>query len=447
MEGYKILAVFLLMAVLVSIASAPLLAAEKVVEIKWLMRSNPFENKWQREIVIPKFEALHPNIKVNLIVVPFDDVDPKLSTMVAAGDPPDVFSMWGASGFNDYYSRGLLLDLTDYIARDLNKDDFVPGIFDIYAVNGRYYHVPQVTNFGNMVVYNKDLFAEAGLADLPSNWDNEWWTWDEMINYAKKLTKNYGQGMRAQYGIAPQYEAHHIAYLFGGDPFLPEHYETGVAPRSNLDDPNVIAGLQAVADLIHVHKVAPTPADTRTLEALGNIFATGKIGMAFSLPTQAYGNLKSVPFKWGLAPKPRAKDNKTALYNGAWFIARDSKHPDEAWELVKYLVSEEAALDMSVATGFLVPHKGAVEEWLKLFPPVTGMDIASLRKAIIEYPQNSIENANHLFAGWPEIDTTLRQGLDALWLGKVTAEEAIRDVKPRVDAVIKRLYDAQQSRK
>jgi len=411
------------------------------VEIKWLMRSNPFENKWEKEVVIPKFEKLHPNIKVNLIVVPSNEVDPKLSTMVAAGDPPDVFSMWGESGFNEYYMKGLLLELTEFIKQDLKKEDFVDGMFDIYAVNGKYYSVPQVSNFGMMMVYNKDLFKEAGLPDLPTSWSDPSWTWDKMLEYAKKLTKNYGQGANAQYGVVPPTEAHQLAYLWGTDPFLPEHYKTGFAASSKLDDPGVIAALQATADLTYKEKVAPTPAETKTLQQMGDIFATGKIGMAFKLPTQAYGNLKNAPFKWGLAPLPRVKDNKTALFNGAWFIAQKSKHPKEAWELIKFLLTPESAKEMSDVTGFLVPLKSATEAWLDLFPGPTGMTKDQLREVITGYPKNSVENANHLFANYREMNTTLTQGLDPLWTGTQTAADTIKTVKPKVDAVLKRTFD------
>lgn len=416
------------------------------VEIKWLMRSNPFENKWEKEVVIPKFEQAHPNIKVNLIIVPSNEVDPKLSTMVAAGDPPDVFSMWGESGFNEYYNKGLLLDLTNYVKQDLKKDDFVDGMFDIYAVNGKYYSVPQVSNFGTMVVYNKDLFKAAGLPDLPTSWSDTSWTWDKMVEYAKKLTKNYGQGANAQYGVVPPTDVHLLSYLWGADPFLPDQYSTGFTASSKLDDPGVIAALQATADLTFKDKVAPTPAETKTLQQMGDIFATGNIGMAFKIPTQAYGNLKSVPFKWGLAPLPRMKDNKTTLFNGAWFIAQKSKHPKEAWELIKYLLTPESAKEMSDVTGFLVPLKSTTETWLDLFPGPTGMTKDQLRQVITGYPKNSVENANHLFANYREMNTTLTQGLDPLWTGTQSATDTIKSVKPKVDAVLKRTFDGKNKK-
>jgi multiple sugar transport system substrate-binding protein len=73
---------------------------------------------------------------------------------------------------------------------------------------------------------DKDLFKEAGLPDLPTRWDDKSWNWDKMLEYSQKLTNNYGQGVNAPYGVVPTYEAHQIAYMWGTDPCLPEHYKT-----------------------------------------------------------------------------------------------------------------------------------------------------------------------------------------------------------------------------
>jgi multiple sugar transport system substrate-binding protein len=425
------------------LSSSLAFGAEKVT-ITWLMRSNPVENKWQKEYVIPKFEASHPNISINLIIVPFNQMDQKLLTMVAAGEPPDVFSQWGISGFGDYYARGLLLDLTPYIERDrYNLGAFIPRVINIYKRSGKYYSVPQVTNYGIMMYYNKDLFDKAGLPYPPVSWKDKSWTWDKMLDYAKKLTKNYGEGVNAQYGIDCSYFQGAIwgaAYLWGDDPFLPEHYKTGLAKSSKLDSPGVIEAVQAVADLIYKHKVAPTPAISQVLSQLGPLFGTGKIGMSFGLPTQAYTNYQNAPFKWGLAPMPYVKDNKVAWFNGTWFIAKNSKHPEEAWEFLKFLTSEEAARDMAKVTGFLVPLKRVVNDWYKLFEKPTGMKSDQIKTVVEGVLANGVENVNHLFISWPEINDILTQELSQIWLGKVSASEGLKSAKPKVDEVILKIY-------
>lgn len=418
------------------------LFAEEVT-ITWLMRSNPVENRWQKEYVIPKFQEKYPNIKVNLVIVPYNQMDQKLLTMVAAGDPPDVFSQWGVSGFGDYYTRGLLLDLTPYINRDkYNLGAFIPRVINIYKRSGKFYSVPQVTNYGIMVVYNKDLFDKAGLAYPPIDWDDKSWNWDKMLQYAKKLTQNYGEGVNAQYGIdtSTLQQVWMAAYLWGDDPFTQEHYKTGLAKSTRLDSPGVIEAVQAVADLIYKHKVAPTPAISQVLSQLGPLFGTGKIGMTFMLPTQAYTNYQNAPFKWGLAPMPWVKSNKVAWFNGTWFIAKESKHPEEAWKLIKYLTSEEAARDMAKVTGFLVPLKSVVSDWYRLFERPTGMKPNEVKTVVEGVLKNGIENPNHLFVSWPEINDILTQELSQIWLGKVSAEEGLKLAKPKVDAVVYKIY-------
>ncbi|MCL4541204.1 MAG: extracellular solute-binding protein, partial [Chloroflexi bacterium] len=151
--------------------SSPALA-----KISLIIRSNPRENQWERQTVT-SFQKENPNITVELIIVPTAQVNPKITAMVAAGTPPDIFSEFGA-GFADAFARDLLLDLTPYFTADkFDLNRFLPGIVDIYKRNGRLYHMPMVTNFGDMTVYNKDLFQAAGLKDLPTSWSDTSWTW------------------------------------------------------------------------------------------------------------------------------------------------------------------------------------------------------------------------------------------------------------------------------
>ncbi|MCI8441394.1 MAG: sugar ABC transporter substrate-binding protein [Provencibacterium sp.] len=398
-------------------------------DISWLMRSNPFENEWEQQTVIPKFQETYKNVKVNMIIVPQDQVDPKLLSMQAAGTPPDVFSMWGDSGFMDYYNKDLLLELSSYIDRDINKEEFIDGIFDIYAVDGHYFHVPQVSNFSQMIVYNKTLFGEAGLPDLPTKWNDPEWTWEKMVDYARQLTKNTGAGADAQYGLLlPTSDPHLMLYQFGLDPFPEEAYRAGVMDKTNFDDPAIVETLQKWADLIYVEKIHPTPADQKALEQMGPLFKTGKVAMTTSLPTQAYGNFKDCPFEWGLAPMPAGAPGKARgiLYNGAYFISKGSKSPEAAWALIKYMLTPEAAKDMCELTGFLVPLRAQMDGWFAQMSEATGMSAGQVEEAVTGYPkQESGENINHIFCGYNELRNTYVQGLDPLWLGSATAQEAI----------------------
>ncbi|MCL4543659.1 MAG: extracellular solute-binding protein, partial [Chloroflexi bacterium] len=231
-----------------------------------------------------------------------------------------------------------------------------------------------------------------------------------------------------------------LSYLWKDNPFLQQEYTTGIAPATQLDHPGVIASAQAAADLANKHKVAPTPADVQTMAVVGDIFSTGKIGIEFTLPTFAYRNFQDAPFKWGLAPIPRQKANKTEIYNGAWFIERQTKAPEASWEFVTYLVSDPVAEQFREIAGFPVPLKSQLDPWLKQFVSKTGMTLAELRDVITSADTVGVEYAGHLFVNYFEIDNTLTQGLDALWTGKASAQQAITAVKPSVDAVVAKTY-------
>ena len=80
-------------------------------EITWLCNSDPQKQKWQKAL-IEAFEEAHPDITVKQIIVPWDQYDQKMSTMFAAGTPPDIFSNWAWNGFMDMTLRGMTLDIT-----------------------------------------------------------------------------------------------------------------------------------------------------------------------------------------------------------------------------------------------------------------------------------------------------------------------------------------------
>ncbi len=418
--------------------------------VVWLSRTQAQENQWEQGQVVPAFGSRYPKVKVDLLIVPSAEFDPKLTSMAAADQPPDLFSQWGNGGFGDYIIRGLPLDLTSRIARDkVDPNSFLPGVFDLYKRDGKYYSTPQVTNYGTSLIYNKDLFQQAGLPFPGTDWDDKSWTWDKFVDAAKKLTKNAGGGASAQYGfdLGTLKSSWPASYLWGGDPFLPEHYKTGLAKRTQFESPAVAAAIQAQADLINKLHVAPTADDTKALTPpSGGVFATGKIAMTTALIPGTYKNLVDATFKWGVAPLPRQKDNKPTVFNGTWFIAKGSKNPDATWELIKYLVSEDNARDMAQTTGFLVPLKGYAAEWLKLLNGPTGMSADDLRKVTEGGLKIGVENVNHLFVDWPQLNTAINEMLNPVFDGKTTADAAIREAKPKVDAQVQGTYD-QYSRK
>lgn len=84
---------FLIVILTVAISSSGAFGAEKVT-IRWLYPGGdqPVSRQtWQGHL--ERFEAKYPNIKVELLDVPWDLVHDRLVNMIMAGDGPDVIQI------------------------------------------------------------------------------------------------------------------------------------------------------------------------------------------------------------------------------------------------------------------------------------------------------------------------------------------------------------------
>ncbi|HEU5315907.1 MAG TPA: extracellular solute-binding protein [Chloroflexota bacterium] len=97
--------------------------------------------------------------------------------------------------------------------------------------------MPYHQYYGSFLHYNRDMLDRAGLKPPPADGSDKPWTWDAMVDLAKKLTRNTG------------------------DVFLPEHYKEAIAQKTQLDSPQATEGHQARQDLIYRQQVIPTAAD------------------------------------------------------------------------------------------------------------------------------------------------------------------------------------------
>ena len=143
------------------------------------------------------------------------------------------------------------------------------------------------------------------------------------------------------------------AWNFGGDFFRPEAYETGeMGEPAILDNPRNAEAIQLNVDLIHKYKVSPNPAALDAVSQLGDPFMTGRVAMIVN-GGWGFWAYKPAEFNWGVAPIPYAEGRQPTLYVDPWNISEKSKHPDEAWEFVKFLVD---------------PEGGASHLWKQLLP-------------------------------------------------------------------------------
>ena len=135
--------------------------------------------------VIEAFEQEHPNVTVENVAIPFDQMRQQLLTMTAGGNPPDVMMLNGPWS-QELGAQGALLDLTEIAGEDYLNDNW-PGALDAGKYKDQLYAVP----FGlspHAFWYNKDLMEKAGLDP-----ENPPKTMDELNEAMAQIKDNWVQ--------------------------------------------------------------------------------------------------------------------------------------------------------------------------------------------------------------------------------------------------------------
>ena len=147
-----------------------------------------------------KYEGFLPELmekyglKVEWETVAWMEIPPKLTTMIMAGDSPDLTNIGNNLTFPQIAVEGLIQPLDPYIDMKNFKEsplfkDVMEGI-DSYAWKGQHYSLPSWQNTYIYVWYNKNLFEQNGLTTPLEYLKRGEWTWDTMRDLAIKLTQD-----------------------------------------------------------------------------------------------------------------------------------------------------------------------------------------------------------------------------------------------------------------
>lgn len=154
--------------------------ADKVTITWWhISTKDPALSDWQK--MADDYMASHPNVNIEITVLENESFKTKLTTVMQSGDVPDIFQSWGGGTLKEQVDAGLVKDITADL--DANggewRNTFGAGALGVYAFDGKNYGVPWDMGMVSFW-YNKDLFAQAGIANPPA-------TWSEFLTDVQKL--------------------------------------------------------------------------------------------------------------------------------------------------------------------------------------------------------------------------------------------------------------------
>ncbi len=338
--------------------------------------------------LIKDFESKNPDIKVIQQTFPYENYNTKVASSVPSGKGPNVINLyygWLPNYIKSGYLQSLPKDMVDY---KKIEEEFLP-LVDAAKFDGKYYALPTAVR-SLALFWNKDLFKEAGLDP-----ENPPKTFEELVDYAKVLTKKDAGGNYLQTGITLELRAqvHHwireiLIRQCGGAPYS----EDGKTVTYNNE-----AGYEALkllTDLQLVDEVGMPNFMTNDVTA----FKSGLMGMTID-GSYRLGTLDKIPeLKYGVTEIPTLNGKK---YNFASFWANGitkftkGKELEASIKFLNYLTSEEVMDKWLNAIGELPAKKALVSDLKysenpKYGPFIKGLSYANATKFIDEASQRQV---------------------------------------------------------
>ncbi|GAA3725413.1 multiple sugar transport system substrate-binding protein [Spinactinospora alkalitolerans] len=295
-------------------------SGQVTLEITWW--GNPDRNEATQEAV-KTFEEQNPNITVEVIPASFSGYYDKLNTQFASNAAPDIFQN---DQVTTYADKGLLLNLGEY-PDTLDTSAIDDGFLEQAKIDGELYEAPAGASPMAMVL-RPGMLEDAGV-EIPTAET----TWEELADSAEDVQQALDKGTWALADSSSQHNHFQVFLRQRGLDWFDEDGGLGFARDDLVDWWRYWADLRDAG--------ATPPADVTVAAAGGDVTESpvGKGTVAMSV----YGTSITLPSDdWAYGPLPNEADNPGAylMRSVAWAVNAETEHPDEAVELVDFLVND-----------------------------------------------------------------------------------------------------------
>jgi len=373
--------------------------------------------------LVAVYEKANPGVKVNWLYVNNDNTLQKVLTAVRGGSTPDIAYLYGSWAPN-VAKIPQVVNLTKVVARpSVNWNDFWVGERDVATVKGKVIGIPAlVDNLG--VVYNKTLFAQAGLKPPAANW-----TWAQFQADAKALTK-------------PAIKQYGTAYVTPGSEDTVWHWEALLweAGGQILNSSNTKAAFDSPAGLTSLttlrtmavtdHSMYLDPADS----AYANLFNSGKIGMVVTGPwdlsafPNVHDGVQVMPEYPGTGAGHQTisgPDNWVVFNNGAAQVSSAEK-------FLLWLTAPAQVKAWSLATGDLPTRQSVATK--PGFTAAMGTALPGVDTFIANL--GNVKQSRPQIASYPQISQVLGTMIVSVLLGKSAPKAALDQAAAKVNSIL-----------
>jgi len=322
--------------------------------------------------MVNDFMKQNPKIKVNVSLQGgYTDMVRKVQAGIAANALPDLAMLGQRHGIPQISDSGRLLMLDSILTAE-DRKDINPQLFGRYTYQGRLMAMPFAVSVPVLHI-NATRFKEAGL-----NPDKPPMTWDELVSYAKKLTRDVdGDGRIDQWGFHVHSDVAWQAYAFiyqnGGTLYGPDG-------QARLDSPEAVQAMQFWSDLVHKHKVMPAMAH----ESGSKLFTAGGLAMFQRSSAFIEGAAKQIGnrFDYRVVYLPKGKVYGVPDGGGGLGVFKSTPERERAAvALLKWLTDTKGIARFGRETGYIVFRKSSLGlEEMKSFFAGSPRDLVASRE-------------------------------------------------------------------
>ncbi|MEV4603474.1 extracellular solute-binding protein [Amycolatopsis sp. NPDC049253] len=339
---------------------------------------------------------------------PWAGREEKLGAALMAGDGPDVVLLQ-SDMIPQYVAERALQPVDDVLAG--GAPAYSPQVLDALRVDGQSYGVPLYRTV-TTTVYNRKLFADAGITRLPR-------TWAEVEADAPKLAArgvpivDYSGSTEESLNLT----FYPLLWQAGGHVFTADGTKSAFAGAEGVSALRFLVGLEAANGL-------PEDVATKGSGLADDAVATGRAAMSPAMTEAAARDvIAAIGARNTVIGAPLRNRSQVSFGTpGALSLLRGTTKPAEARELLAYLTSPALVGELCADSGFVTPWADS---------PPAGDDVhKSFARAL---PFTSAGDAHPQAR---KVMGLLAPHLQAALLGEQTPQEALADAAGEVDALL-----------
>lgn len=361
-----------------------------------------------------EFNKTHPDIEVTYRPIPSGELRDRLTTWLAAQD--DSLDVLGIDVVwpTEFAKAGWILPLDEMMDEAMKsrvKNDLLPGPVNAVTVDGKIYAIPWNSQ-GGLLYYRKDILEKEGLAPPK--------TWDELIAQAKELSQKYNiNGFVGQY---KQYEGLVCNVLELFESYGGHFLDDGGKPVVNSPQ-----NVKAMKTMMALKEFMPAGVNTYQEKESQETFLSG--GAVFLRSWNSAWPLvegSQVKDKVGIAPLPQGDGGKHVSTLGGWnlAIAKNSKHPKQAYEFIRWLSEKEQQKVKAIDGGRLPTDKSLYQDQEVIAKNPAFKDFYDILIGGVSRPKS---------AKYGKVSEAIQQEVSLAFNGQKTPEQALADLQKKLE--------------